>query len=802
MIDTSSWIRAVAKQPEGKPRVAWVIPAEPFTAPSVFAFRLKFRLAKKKRIRFHVTADERYALFLDGKRIGRGPERGDTRSWFYHTYSCDLAAGNHCIVAQVWVMGAQGPLAQATLRPGFMLVAEAPFTTQLSTALAPWEAKRLGGLTFKDNGGRLPEYYCIGDDLVVDGAAYPWGFEKGEGSGWKPARPGEDLVAAIGEYGHPCEGPVYRCHLLRPSLLPQMMDRSVRTGKVRHAEQLRSFAELKKTVNVTRHDTAVAKAWEKVLRGSGSLRLAAKTRWRVLVDLGDYYCNYPHLIVSGGKGSRITLRWAESLYDNLAKFRKGDRGAIEGKCFNGIGDVFLPDGGKKRPFELLWWRAGCFAQFEIEVGQQPLIIEDFYRHETRYPLESVARFESDEPRLKGVNRIALRTLQMCSHETYMDCPYYEQLMYIGDTRLEVLTQYTISRDDRLPLKALEMFDRTRDATGLTASRYSERERQVIPPFSLWWIGSIHDYAAWRGDRNAVRERLPGARSVIDAWLGYRNKKGLLEMPLGWNYTDWVKIPEEWPRGIAPTGGDTVSSLLNWQVVIALGMLAELEAWCGEPERAQWAERQAAELGKKVAATFWNARKGLFANDPAQRHYSEHAQCLAVLSGRISAAQRNSIRRNLPRSKELGLARTTLYFTHYMFETCRALGLEKMWFERLGQWFELEKKGFKTVYETPEPSRSDCHAWGSSPLFHSQASILGIRPVGFGFHEVEIAPLLGPLREASGSLPHPHGTIRTQYVRHGRQLAAEIQLPTGVAGTLTWNGRKRKLAAGKKTVCRL
>ena len=37
---------------------------------------------------------------------------------------------------------------------------------------------------------------------------------------------------------------------------------------------------------------------------------------------------------------------------------------------------------------------------------------------------------------------------MCAHETYMDCPYYEQMMYVGDTRLEVLTTYAISRDDR------------------------------------------------------------------------------------------------------------------------------------------------------------------------------------------------------------------------------------------------------------------------------------------------------------------------------------------------------------------
>ncbi|WP_372490084.1 hypothetical protein [Chitinophaga sedimenti] len=28
-----------------------------------------------------------------------------------------------------------------------------------------------------------------------------------------------------------------------------------------------------------------------------------------------------------------------------------------------------------------------------------------------------------------------RTSRLCAYETYMDCPYYEQLQYIGDTRI-------------------------------------------------------------------------------------------------------------------------------------------------------------------------------------------------------------------------------------------------------------------------------------------------------------------------------------------------------------------------------
>ncbi len=782
----------LANSGAGKSTARWIVPPEPFLAPTVFAFRLKFKLATKTRIRFHVTADERYILFLDGQRIGRGPERGDARNWFYHTHDFDLAAGDHVLVAQVWAMGSQAPLAQVSVRPGFLLVAEGKFATQLSTNLAPWEVKRLDGFRFQDNGGRLAEFYAVGADLEIDGALVPWGFERGNGSGWKRAVTGEALVPAIDPYGHPGAG-----HRLRPGLLPPMLDQPIRPGTIRHTEQLHVSADLKKPVFLARNNVAASQAWEKLLRHSRPVRLPARTHWRVVIDLQDYYCAYPQLRVSGGKGSRITLRWAESLYENTMIIRKGNRNEIEGKYFAGPADVFLSDGGKNRLFETLWWRAGRYLQLEIEVGSRPLNIDDFHLRETRYPLETQSCFDSNEPRLASANRIALRTLQMCTHETYMDCPYYEQLMYVGDTRLELLAHYVTSRDDRLPRKALEMFDLSRDGTGLTGSRYPGRDRQVIPPFSLWWIACLHDYARWRGDRSFVHERMEGVRAVINAWFGFRNRRGLIEAPPGWNFTDWVP---QWERGMAPTGSDGISSPLNWQIVLVLGLVAELEAWCGEPELGRLALRQASELARKTSALFWNSRRGLFADDSEHRHFSEHAQCLAVLGGQITSTQRRALKQNLPKAR--GLASCTIYFTHYMLEACRELGLEKMWFKRLQPWFELEKQGFKTVYESPDPCRSDCHAWGSHPLFHSQASILGIRPVGLGFHSVHIAPALGPLREASGTLVHQKGTIRARFIRQGDQIQAEIELPRRVSGLLTWNGKKRKLAAGTKTVCML
>ena len=73
----------------------WVICPGAEQPPAVAAYRLRFTLTAAIRIALYVTADERYELFCDGERLGRGPERGDPRHWFYETYTLDLSGGEH-----------------------------------------------------------------------------------------------------------------------------------------------------------------------------------------------------------------------------------------------------------------------------------------------------------------------------------------------------------------------------------------------------------------------------------------------------------------------------------------------------------------------------------------------------------------------------------------------------------------------------------------------------------------------------------------------------------------------------------
>ena len=105
-------------------------------------------------------------------------------------------------------------------------------------------------------------------------------------------------------------------------------------------------------------------------------------------------------------------------------------------------------------------------------------------------------------------------------------------------------------------------------------------------------------------------------------------------------------------------------------------------------------------------------------------------------------------------------------------------------------------GTDDLAEQPEPSRSDCHAWGSSPNIEFFRTILGIDSDGPGFSRILIEPSLGKLKEVSGTMPHPRGDIAVKY-RVGKKgsLSAEITLPEGVEGELIWNGERKPLHGG-------
>lgn len=722
----------------------------------------------------HVSADERYELFLDGQRISRGPDRGDVEHWAYASYRIELTPGEHTLEALAWTLLDGAPVAQLSWRGGFILKADGAYHAALTTGVAPWDVARTGG--WKLFPGIAPGVFGVGACFEWTGGAVPR----------EPAvaaaivrGPADNNTCGVGAAGWK----------LFPSILPERLDRLVHPGRAVAAGPGLPDAQF------LFDDTALRSPqladWQRVIAGTGELVIPAGQERFVIIDLENYYTGFPHLEVAGGQGGRLTWSWAEALFLPAAGQAKGDRNVVAGKRWAGNTDVFPLDGAA-RTMTVPWWRAGRYLLVTVTTAAAPLTLRRLGVVEERYPLEMEGSFTADDPRLPAIQELCVRGMQACAHETFMDCPFYEQLMYVGDTRLEMLVNHVMSRDDRLVRRCVELFDFSRVNKGMVNERYPSSVVQHSPTFSLIWTLMLHDFAYWRGVDDWLRARLPGLRAMLEQFQPYRTADGLLEKLPGWPFMDWVP---EWPVGNPPAAVGGLSCVVNLLYVMALQKAAELEAMMGEPLLARRHQLHAKQAARAVVARFWQAERGLLADEVEKTQFSEHAQALALLTGTVTGAKAKRVLDGLLTATDL--RRTTSYFSFYLFEALCQNGRADLIQKRLELWDTMARLGCKTPLECPEPSRSDCHAWSSQPLFHLYASIAGIRPASPGFKTVRIAPQPGSWKQLHAVLPHPAGEVRVDLEWTGAGYEIAVVLPPAITGVLVWGGAETALAAGEQ-----
>lgn len=759
----------------------WILhPTAPARQYGIYHFRKAFELAQKPaRFVVHVSADNRYRLFVNGKAVAIGPARSDTQNWNYETL--DLApfmqAGRNVLAAQVWNMGEGTPVAQMTYQTGFVLQGDSEAEKMVNSD-ASWKVyKNPAYSPIKNDIAKLQTYIVMGDGDHVDAAQYPWGWEQPgfDDKAWlvpkrlsfptKPRGLGTD-----GNWG------------LVPRQIPMMEESPVRLAAVRRTENGKMDAGF--------------------LQGKAPAKVKANTKATFLLDQGAITNAYPELTVSGGKGAVVTLTYAEALVD--AKNQKGNRNEIDGRTIRGFDDQFVADGSARRTFRPLWFRTYRYLQLTVETKDDPLVLEDLQGQFTAYPFEQKARFAASDTTLKAIWDTGWRTARLCAGETYFDCPYYEQLQYVGDTRIQSLISLYVAGDDRLMRKAILDYDHSRFNEGLTQSRYPSADFQVIPTFSLFWVCMIHDYWMHRTDDAFVKSMLPGMLGVLE-WHEQRLNKVGLNGPMNWwNFVDWAwPWTEESRIGGVPPGINGGSSTLTLQQAYTYFRAGDLLAHFGQNERAEHYRDLGRRLNKAVYSECWDTGRGLLADTPAKKTFSQHANILAVLTDAVPVAQQAALLQKTmtePASGPNAITQATFYFKFYLFEALKKTGLGDQLIDQLKPWRTMLDMGLTTFAEQPEPTRSDCHAWSASPLYEFLSITCGIRPAEPGFRTVRIEPFLGNLTTVNGQMPHPTGEIVVQFQKTATGgLTGSVTLPSTLTGTLRWKGKSILLKAGSQTV---
>ncbi|WP_348261730.1 alpha-L-rhamnosidase C-terminal domain-containing protein [Telmatobacter sp. DSM 110680] len=774
----------VQAAPHREWKAAWIThPTAPLREPIVLHFRRSLDLPSVPATYLvRVSADNRFILYVNGKRVGDGPARGDLAHWRYERFNIALylRSGHNLVTATVWNFGLYAPVAQISDRTAFLLESEASGATGISTPAGWLVEEELGHTPLDRSTVTIKTYLASGPGEQIDASKYDWNWNADSaGSNWVPAAsPMRDSIFSGTNVAHSADTTGDNFWGLVPDELPNMEYSPTPSG------------------DVVRLDDITAKQPDARSFPSKLASLPARGHFHILLDRKTLTTAYPELIVSGGKGSHIVLTYSEALYDK--EQHKGDRDEVANREALGLTDSFLPDGGQHRVFMPLWWRTWRYLDLNITTGDEALTLESLKAYFTAYPFEERAKFESDNTDLDKIWDISWRTARDDAHETYMDTPYYEQLQYVGDTRIQALISYTVAGDDRLGRQAMAAFDQSRIPEGITRSRYPSSLPQNIPTFSLLWIGMLHDYWMYRPDPQFVRSELQGTRDVLTWYAKYENPDGLLRELPWWSFIDWV------PSGEIPTYDEhRESCVTSLQYLGALIEAADLEQHLGDPTLATRYQSRIDHIRPALASKCWVSSRGMLADNPGQKMFNQQANILGVLYDVIPKDRQQDVLHRMlaiePGTTPEGVLAASYYFRYYLARALDHAGMADEYLRSLDPWRKLLPLHFSTWPEIPGDTRSDSHAWSAHPIYDMLTLVAGIEPASPGFATVRIAPHLGSLDHLNVTFPHPEGDIKVEYRREGSELTASVTLPGTLTGTFVFNGKTQPLKPGLNNI---
>ena len=796
-------------------RASWVThPTAPLREPVVLHFRRALAVDSiPASYRVRVSADNRFVLYVNGERVGDGPARGDLAHWRYELFDLApmLRVGKNLITATVWNWGVLAPLAQVSDRTAFLLESEVTGDEGISTPEG-WQVEIEGGhRALNRSSVDLKTYMAAGPGEEINAALYDWNWNNAAlsvSSVVPPAPPiGNNSYpkVSVGQPGgHSASNWVAVATPMRGSNLDDASKaRSAdSTGEnswmlvpdaLPHMEY--AATDVGKTVRV---DVVNKGTVAPEVKGfpAAPVTVPAGSHVHILLDRKTLITAYPILSVSGGSGAQILLTYSEALYDQ--EMHKGDRDEVADRTARGLKDSFLPDGGKERVFEPLWWRTWRYLDLDIQTAGDPLTLNSLQARFTAYPFKERATFQSNDAELDNIWEISWRTARLDAHETYMDTPYFEQLQYVGDTRVQALISYTVAGDDQLARQALEAFDESRTAEGLTRSRYPASVPQTIPPFSLLWVGMVRDYWMYRPDAGPALAALPGTRTVMDWFAQYEQPDGLLRKLPWWSFIDWV------PEGTIPTyDANGESCMTTLEYLGALEDAAALERGLGDPQRAARYEGRAGHVRSGITSKCWNGVQGLLAETSARSDYSQQANILGVLYDAVPKDRQAGVMRRMlvvdPGTTPTGILSASYYFRFYLARALEHAGMADEYLRSIAPWRKMLALHFSTWPEVPGETRSDSHAWTAHPIYDLLTLVAGIEPASPGFETVRIAPHLGELPELTATFPHPQGEIRVEYKRDGGGLDAKITLPGSLKGSFIFSGKVFQLKPGENSI---
>lgn len=429
---------------------------------------------------------------------------------------------------------------------------------------------------------------------------------------------------------------------------------------------------------------------------------------RFLFDLQQEQAGFLELELISAERQKIVIAYGEHLREGHVARRIGERDfSVEYICRPGKNHYMNPF----RRLGCRYLEIFCEAPAEISyAGIRP----------TMYPLRRTDFVPSD-PLDRQIYQICVRSLELCLHEHYEDCPWREQAFYTMDSRNQMLCGYIAFQEYRAARAGILLFAQDRTEDQLLSICCPKDPGFCIPSFSLHYFTAVDEYTKYSADTSLAQEVYEKLRSVLQVFLN-RIQDGLVSPFTGKNYWNFY----EWRTGMDGEPGvpSELDLLLNCLLVLALEHMVSISSALNKngTEYSTVADR----LRKSIRKAFWRPQTGLYSNFISTDLYSELGNALAVLCGASCGEEAGEIARKIMQNNA-GLVPATLSMNGFVFDallqTDRAAAQPFILSRIRSQYKKMLDCGATTAWEDEEGAAafdgagSLCHGWSALPVYY-------------------------------------------------------------------------------------
>ena len=232
-----------------------------------------------------------------------------------------------------------------------------------------------------------------------------------------------------------------------------------------------------------------------------------------LYDIGREECGYIYVKVKCPKATDIKIAYGEHMADGCVRYQIGKRDfSFDFSCTEGENDFvqyFVRAAGR-------YLEVFCDESVEIlDVGIIPVLYPITVKPHTLEGLD------------KQIYEVAVRTLRLCMHTHYEDCPWREQALYILDSRNQMLCGYYAFEETEFQRSNLVFISKGTRADGMLELTYPAVDTPAIPFFSAMYPVAVYEYVEHTGDASIITEVMETMLGAMNRLYAWRDDTGLI-----------------------------------------------------------------------------------------------------------------------------------------------------------------------------------------------------------------------------------------------------------------------------------